>query len=209
MKEKREPIDFADDLTNEEVVKKILENGADEEMEKLRAFNNLTPEKLELLRSFARLRKSIHEESGQRLEERKQKNSVATAEELSMGAYKESIEPQVLNAVLNLRKKGYDTYISGFWGPDSQKIGFKENPLESFQLPAGLIKKFQARGVKIKIKPDAISFDCDSYLKIEELKEIWDEIEQAVPDLGKPAPECNISAAKTFREKQKEIQPIK
>lgn len=48
------------------------------------------------------------------LRERKQNNPIPTIEELKMGCFIEQIEPQVRDAVMILRKKGYDTVESGF-----------------------------------------------------------------------------------------------
>lgn len=188
------------DLTNEDIVTQILESGSDKELERLREFHNLTSERVELFRAFARLRKETHEQMQQELDERKEKNPIATEEELNMGGYQESVEPQVREAVLSLRRKGYTTFESGFHGFNSQKISFEKDHL----VPEELIDKLKIEGVNIEIKPNSISFSCNQYLKLDEIKKIWDQIEQSLPDLEKPAEPCNLEQAKSFREKQKE-----
>ncbi len=205
MKERFEPKETINiDLANEDVAIKILESGTDEELEKLRAFYNLTTEKIELWRAFARLRRETNKKDRQDIEKRVKENPIATQEELSMGAYKESIEPQVRDAILNLRKKGYSTYLSGFNGLGHlQTIAFEENHLKHFQFPVDLAHKLEGRGVKIKVTPKSISFECSQYLELGELKKIWDEIESILPDLGEPAKPSSIQGAIIFRKKQK------
>ncbi len=190
------------DLTNEDVVTQILESGSDEELERLREFHNLTPEQIELFRAFIRLRKKTREQMQQELKKRIKENPVATEEELGMGIYQESVEPQVREAVLNLRRKGYTTYESGFSGFNGQKISFEKNHL----VPEELIDRLKIEGINIKIKPNSISFSCDQYLELDEIKKIWDQIEQSLPELGKPAEPCNLPLAKFFRERQKDLE---
>lgn len=190
------------DLTNEDVVIQILESGDDEELERLREFHNLTPEQIALFQAFAKLRKETHEQMQQELIVRKEKNPIATEEELNIGAYQESIEPQVREAVLSLRRKGYTTYESGFHGFNGQKISFEKDYL----VPEELTDKIEIEGVNIEIKPNSISFSCNQYLELGEIKKIWDQIEQNLPELEEPAEPCNLTQAKSFREKQKQLR---
>jgi hypothetical protein len=108
------------DLTNEKTITHILEEGRPEELEKLRAFHNLTPKKVRLFSDFAKLWRKAKavEQSGREKEERKAKNPRASEEELRAGVYKEGLEPQVRDAVFALRRKGYATFESGFGGYD-------------------------------------------------------------------------------------------
>lgn len=194
------------DLTNEDVVVRILEEGDPQKLEALRAFHNLTPEQIELFRTFAELRKSTLEQTRQEVEERVKRNPRATQEELSLGAYWETIEPQVRSAVLNLRQKGYTTYESGFYGFNSQKISFKEDHLKGFELSQDLAQELQKRGIDVKIKPNSISFSAGRFLEIDELRKIWDQLESALPDLEKPAEPSSLQAAENFRRKQRELE---
>ena len=186
------------DLTNEEVITRIFETGSDEELEKLREFHNLTTKQIELFRSCAKLRKSIVEQMRKDIERRKEQNPIATEEELNMGAYQESIEPQVREAVLRLRRKGYTTYESGFHGFNSQIISFEKNHL----IPNELSDKIKIYNVDIKIKPNSISFSYNHPLELDEIKDIWNQIEQILPDLKESAEPCGLPQAKSFREKQ-------
>ena len=157
------------------------------------------PEKIKLFRDCARLRKEVHEQMRQELNQRIKQNPAATKEELNMGAYQESIEPQVRKAVLNLRRKGYTAYESGFHGYATQKIGFEKDHFD----PDKLINRLEIEGVDIKIKPNSIAFSYDHYFELDEIKQIWDQIKEVLPNLHKPAEPCNIEQAKLFRQKQK------
>ncbi len=136
------------------------------------------------------------------LDARKENDPKATKEELNLGAYREAIEPQVQNTVLNLSRKGYNTYESGFYGEGGeQKIGFIGEPLRDFLLPKELTEKLKEQGVEIKVAPNSICFSPSREMNITELKAIWDEITSALPDFGKPAEPNPRRAAQAFREK--------
>ncbi|MBN1779329.1 MAG: hypothetical protein JW816_03875 [Candidatus Buchananbacteria bacterium] len=188
-------------LTNEDVVTKILENGDDTELERLKKFHNLTTEQVNLFRSFARLRLEIHQQMEVKLKKRKKENPIATAEELTMGAYEENIEPQVRRTVFNLRRKGYATYESGFHGFNGQIISFEKKYPGLQQL----IARLKIEGIEIKVKENSIAFTCQHFLKSGEIENVWQKIEALLPDLKEPVEICNLPQAKSFREKQKII----
>jgi hypothetical protein len=196
------PEDQQIDLTNAETVRRILEEGTPEELEKLRVFNNLTSERIGLVGDFAKLRKRTVEQGEREAEERKEKNPKATDEELSAGVYKEHLEPQVRDAVFSLRRKGYTTYESGFGGYDGQTIAFEKNYLENFQFPEKLAQKLAGLGVKLEIQPDRIWLTFEKFADLDEIKKIWDEIAETLPDLGGPAEPSQLEGAKSFRKRQ-------
>ena len=193
------------DFTNEDLRRKILASGTDEEFKELQKFyneNKIPPEKIALFRYYARLRYSTTEEMKKALDARKENDPTATKEELNLGAYQEAIEPQVRHTVLNLRRQGYNTYESGFYGEGGeQKIGFIGEPLKDFLLPKELTEKLKEQGVEIKVAPNSIYFSPSREMNITELKVIWDEIVSVLPDLGKPAEPNPRRAAQVFREK--------
>ena len=192
-------------LNNEDVVNRILADGTDEELEALRLFHDLKKEQVELYRHFAKLRKEAHLDSNKVVKKRKSDNPIATEEELSMGAYVESIEPQVLQTVLNLRKKGYPTYESGFHRSNKQVISFEKECLDGFNLPNDFIRELKDRGATINIKPDSIDLIINKPLDLSEIKKIWEKIEELIPDLKKQAPPCKLRASDIFRRKQSEL----
>jgi hypothetical protein len=76
------------------------------------------------------LRLQVHAQMCVELAERLATDPTPTDEERRMGTYVQMIEPQVRNAVLKLREKGYDTNSSGFNGartPGTQSIQFLNN----------------------------------------------------------------------------------
>ena len=172
------------DFTNEEAVTKILEGDSTESIEELRNFHNLSPEKIELMSQFAKLRKQVKDDCWKEVEERKSQNPKFSDDENDLDCYIEAIEPQVRYALLALRKKGYDTFESGFHGFDKQNIGLSAMQLKNFTPPESLVGYLKAKGVTLKISPNNIEFECNKFLDLDELKNIWDQVEQNLPDLN-------------------------
>ncbi|MBU1148976.1 hypothetical protein KKI23_02680 [Patescibacteria group bacterium] len=195
--------DFSDerDFSNEDIVMRVLESGTADDLEKLREHHGFTQEQIELFRYYAQLRKQTLDEIRQDLDERERNNPTPIEDELNMGAYMESIEPQVQKTVLALRKKGYNTILSGFSGFDGQEIQFADNKLEEFTLSEELLAEAHSAGVQIEIKPDAISFRCERQLPLNELERLWVRIEEDFPDLGEPALASQLRSAESFRKR--------
>lgn len=194
------------DYRNEDVIRKIFESGVPEELKEIEEFHNLTPRQVELFCYYAKLRRITIDQMREKIKIREKENPLATNEELDMGIYKENIEPQVMDTILKLKQKGYTTFASGFSGFNEQEIKFNEEHLKDFQLPENLINDLKERGIEIKIKPKSLSFSCNSTLKLEEIKKIWENIESSLPGLSEKAEPSNTNSAKSFREKQKKIK---
>lgn len=194
------------DFNDEEVVSQILENSNSKDQKKLAAFKKWKPEQIELYGNFAKLRKKTLEKIDLELEKRREEKPIADNEELNMGIYKEQIEPQVRETVLNMRRKGYTTYESGFYWLNNQIVSFEKDHLKKFSLPQGIVENLESKDINIEIKPNSILLTLNKYLELDEIKKVWDEIERALPDLGRPALKCNIEATKSFREKQEKIK---
>jgi len=173
------------DFTNEEVITKILEGDSIKSIEELRNFHNLSPEKIELMSKFAKLRKQVKDDCWRKVEKRKSQSPKFSNDENDLGCFIEAIEPQVRLALLALRKKGYDTFESGFCGFNKQNIGLSAMQLVNFNPPENLISYLKAKNVTLKISPDNIEFECNKFLDLDELKNIWDQVEQNLPDLNK------------------------
>lgn len=191
------------DLNNEDYIKKVFESGTEEELEKITNQYDFTPEQIKLFSHFAKLRKNILDEMHQQIEDRRKNRPIATEDELSMGAYQESIEPQVRQTVFDLRKKGYATYGSGFNGFDNQAIYFEKHYLENFKIPAPIVDKFKEQKIIIEIKPDRIKLIFEKEFTQEEISSFWQEIESYFPSLEESAPPCQLNQAISFRERQK------
>ena len=191
------------ELHNEDYIRQVFASENKRSLESLVAYYHFTPDEVRLFSYFAKLRQKTLDEMGPQIEARRQKRPIATADELSLGAYQESIEPQVRSVVFNLRKKGYATYGSGFSGFDSQDIYFEKKYLENFQLPEQVINEFKNRGVVISMKADRIKLTFKKEFNQEEIEAIWQEVESYFPDLGEAVSPCQLRQAISFRGRQK------
>ncbi len=187
-----------EDLDNEEVVSRILEGDDKDKIEKLRVYYNFSEEKISLCQHFAKLRKKTIQEMRRALEKRVLEYPELSKEEEGLCCYNEEIEPHVLNAVTLMRKKGYDTYESGFGGLNNQRIGVDDNSMVGVELPVDVLDFAKNNKVEIELVPDGIWLYCNRNMDIGELKEIWDKIAEALPDLGRSI-DVDEDSLKSFR----------
>lgn len=68
----------------------------------------------ETLPEFASLREKVLKEQKEEVKKRRSSNPAPDEEEISAGVYREAIEPQCREAIFTMRRKGYDTWSSGF-----------------------------------------------------------------------------------------------
>lgn len=120
------------------------------------------------------------------VEKRKEENPLPTAQEVLMGCYSEQLEKQTREAVLTLRKKGYNTVESGFRDTlmGSQFFHLKEEVQTT--VPEELIKEMKERfGVDMVFDRDRahthIEFVPNNYKSLEEWKEVLDEFAEKMP----------------------------
>lgn len=198
--ETREPHET--DLENHENIERILVSGTDSELAKLRDHYKLDQIQIERLCHYARLRSSVHDEMTLELHTRLDQDPNPTEGELEAGTFIENIEPQVRMAVLDLRKKGYSTWESGFMGVEGeQRISFEEELPANFKPSTQLVESLVEKGVVLQIEPSAISYTTDRILSVEEMKDIWSNIQEEIPALDKPAKQSTLPNAVAFREK--------
>ncbi len=191
------------DYQNAEVVQGILESGTAEELEKLRKFHNLSLEKISLFQHYARLRKMVIEKMQQEILEREKNPGTVTEAELSLGAFWEQIEPQVRSALKIIRQKGYSTIESGFYGENRQVITVANADFAFYYPNEALIQKLAESGVEIQVTENEISLLFNNQLNEQEIKEIWDQVADSLPDKG-VSPDINqTGGAEIFREKYK------
>lgn len=193
-------------LRDEEVIESILVSGTQEEREQLKTFHNLSSEKLDILEEFARLRHQTLVEMRESFKERIMNNPEPTEEEWRLGVYREEIEPQVYEAISLMRRKGFNTYESGFSGPEKQRIGFDEVSFESFRVPAEVTTLAREKGLKIEVSPNAIELKCSRYVDLSGLAAVWRAIAESLPTVGSPAGRASTGAAMSF---QKRVENIK
>jgi hypothetical protein len=120
-------------------------------------------------------------------------NPMPTDEEWNMGAYKEEIEPQVRDAVMVLRQKGYNTGSSGFWGHDHV------DQVMDIATPIDDNSKARLAEHDIKVTETGIRFTPENPSNLESVKKTWDLIADILPDLGKHAEPAQSIRADVFR----------
>ena len=164
----------------------------------------MSPEQ-ERFAKFAALRKSAHEQIDRESERRMADNPAPTEEEVTIGAFREMIEPQVRDAVFQMLRKGYTTDSSGFGGENSDIQSLDGY----FDINADTLKKLEELGVKVlKGKDVGLPHQTDkyTYLQIkperadmEEIKRTWDRIVEALPARNIPAEPSLSGGSADFR----------
>jgi len=195
------PVEDDDKYHNLDYIKEVLEGDNENELKKVQEVQGWTNDEINLYSQFAKLRKEAIAMCSRELEERKKNNISPSEEELSMGIFREMLEPQVRNAVLLLRKKGYNSFESGFYDFDTQIIGFENKILEKYLPNEDLVENLKKDKVDLIIEADSITLKFREFKNIEEIEKIWEKVEKDFPDLGKEARLSNIQNAKMFREK--------
>jgi len=118
----------------------------------------------------------------------------------------EMIEPQVRNAVLALRRKGYSTYESGFYDENFQVISCQDKPFTNYVFPEAFVASLKSKGVEITIIDDEmIQLKFDRFMDLAEIKQIWDDIAEILPPLGRPAEPSQTGFARNFRDSQQAV----
>lgn len=192
-----------DKYRNEDYIVSVLEDGDDTEFNKVRQLQGWTEDEADLYRHFSRVRRATLDNMKIEYERRLAENPEPTADELSLGIHIEKIEPQVREAVLSLRNKGYSPYYSGFEDWAEEQVVRLEGDSLSVDDIEKLSSALSERGAVLKVAPDEISFKMEREASLPELKEIWDIIVAAVVDLGHRAPDCQKFFANSFRERFK------
>ncbi len=151
---------------------------------------------------MAKLREETHLQRDIDLLKRRQENPNPSDDELSMGAFYESLEPQVRHAISVMRSKGYSTYESGFGGVGNiQKISFENPDLDILSFPDLLVEDLQSKGIKSSITPYSISLEFTKSITLLNLEKIWNMIASSLPDLNKDVSPSTLPQANDFRER--------
>ena len=186
---------------NEDYLMRMFIKKDPQELENIKKAHGLSDEKIKLFCDFATLREETIKEMRAGILARKAGGPEPSPEELSMGAYQEQIEPPVRETVINLRRKGYNTYESGFSDFDTQVIGFTNDALAGLVIPEELEAELVKDGVSLEIKPNSVVLKFRKYQDAQAIAGLWKKVERYLPDLGKPAEPCAVGAAVLFREK--------
>lgn len=131
------------------------------------------------------------------------------------------MEPQVSDAVFVLRKKGYDTFQSGFddLADGSQFLDF--NLEENMHDPDTLKAVFEDEQVKNLLEKDHVHAEAkifkdrltlaftpeNPHMTLEEWKKVFDSFAETLPDRGQSAPPpTRLGSYETFLERQKKLR---
>ena len=164
-------------------------------------------------------------ETDLREEKRKKTSPLASDEEYNAGVYKDSLEFQVSDAVFILRKKGYNTFESGFGDlvTGEQMVGFWQEDFDTEPfVPETLRRALIEKGVNIELEkegdveppPEKKRYQIllipmgDKLPSLEEWKEIWDLVAKEMPIISEGSEPINDNTliSKSFREEQKKIR---
>lgn len=116
-----------------------------------------------------------------------------------MGAFVEELEPQVRDAVLALRAKGYNTASSGFYGENGEFQSIDGH------FKVGLVSRRKLRSLGVSVeggwawsKYAAIQF-WPREPDLDEMRATWDHVAQTMPDRGHQAAKTSSAGATRFR----------
>jgi hypothetical protein len=187
------------ELSNLETIDQIMLGTDNSRLQQLRNFlirEGMSKEDIDASIVARHLRKQVHAEGLAQLEERLKTRPLPTSEELSMGAFAEVIEWPVRNAVITLRRKGYNTASSGFGNFNYQTL--RLNSPQFAELGDVTVKQLEALGVEVDAK--SLSFKCNESDPAVIMK-MWDTIADTLPSLGEASPDSPLPASQSFRDK--------
>lgn len=140
-------------------------------------------------RIITQLRKSAHDEMERVIQQRRDENRMKpTQEDQDLGIYIENIEPQVRDAVIQMRQKGYSTYESGFYNVlGEQRVSCEQPDFDGIVFSPELMERLAKNGIALEVEQHSIAFTPRGRFGIEDLKKIWDLIADELPMRGKPA----------------------
>ncbi len=140
---------------------------------------------------FAQLRDRVHQSMKVEEEMRLRENPKPTEEEIYMGVFRESLEPQVRDAVSEMFRKGYATQSSGFHGTECEMQmidGF-------FTIDKKTKSELQKMGVEVLRGAD-FGLPKNKLIRIlrfratnpslDAIKDKWDAIAAALPEQSHP-----------------------
>ena len=172
--------------------------GGTTESDSARPATGLVPELGDALR---RLRHEVHVAMYEELSRRVAADPAPTREELDMGVYVEALEPQVRDAVREMRRKGYATHSSGFYAYDHAAQVVEGG----FELPAGVPERLRGLGVEAERRGRTTLLRFrPSTADLGDMKERWDRVAGVLPDLGRPAPPARGFGSDEFRRLHRE-----
>lgn len=156
----------------------------------------------------------LHKSKG--VVERIQQNPFASEDELDAGVYREDLESQVRDAVFIFRKKGYNTFESGFGDnvTGEQFIGFDKSNMSAIPvIPDELAEELSSQNISITMRESKDRYSLrltptGNFPSLEEWKEIWKIVTDLIPSIHSNVHSENVHTgiSREFREKQEKIK---
>lgn len=125
---------------------------------------------------------------------------IPTDEELNAGVARSELESQVADAVFVLRRKGFNTFESGFGSSygclGEQIIGFTLEKEQTIVIPDFLREYLQNKGFVVDVDsftvPDVENYEVQlnirptpfRFVELSEWKEIWDFVAESIPPIS-------------------------
>lgn len=170
------------------------------------------PQVFETLAHNFLMRQETFRERGDAIRVRLESKPLADEQELQMGVYREQLEPQVRNAVVELMRKGYLLFESGFYEltNGSQYIGIEKKADLKLEAPPSLIAWIEEKGISINIIQKetimqmVLTPKLGNLLDIKDWKIIWDMVAQELPVVKKPQGRSDPSG--DFLNRQRKIK---
>jgi hypothetical protein len=155
----------------------------------------------EVMAALSKLRGEVHVRMHRELRRRTKDSPVPTEEELELGTYLEGLEPQVRDAVREMRRKGYATHSSGFYGYDHAAQVIEGG----FELAPGVVDLLREMDVEVERrgKTTVMRFYPEG-ANLEEIGAKWGRVAELLPHRGRPAPTTHDFGSDEFRRLHRE-----
>lgn len=129
--------------TNADEIARILATGSDDERVALRSFHGWTEEQVRRFVHYAQLRSETRRAMDEARTRRVAEQPLATSEECSLGAYAESLEPQVRDGLFALHRKGYAIHgVPDFTTSTRSALIFRNRTWRTSHFPRTLNLRF-------------------------------------------------------------------
>jgi hypothetical protein len=176
-------------------------------LETIKRLTGWDDEKIETQQKFCELRETAIKQCEVDFNNKNNKGRLASEDEMNLGFWAEIIEPQIRNALLKLRRKGYNTKQSGFsiLG-EKQFISLTDQGFKDIKLPDSLLEDYALKGIIISILPKKLLIEYKNLADLKTMTEVWDDIETYVPDQGHRAEEIKYPPSEHFREIQNKLR---
>lgn len=155
----------------------------------------------EVMAALSKLRGEVHVRMNRELRRRTSNRPAPTEEELELGTYLEGLEPQVCDAVREMRRKGYATHSSGFYGYDHAAQVIEGG----FEVASDVVELLREMDVEVerREKTTVMRFYPEG-ANLAEIAAKWGRVAELLPHRGGPAPATHDFGSDQFRRLHRE-----